>query len=240
MKVLCSRKSSWNRTTLSSVGEQSNLGEQRSGAAIEEHSRKPSDSLERDFLLKELELMEAETKRLRAEGPARLQFLFTITSAVLGSLLVLAGLEGLTEQQILAAAIVASFMLLMFSLLTYEYLIGRDISSDRTVRATSRVRRYFLERAPELKQYISWQTEDGPTQWVEQDRSRIRGMVLLITAGLVGLLGGLVFFELSRLDSGAYLSGTGLGAVTAIAMKIWSKLRLSSARNTALSEQRFR
>jgi len=80
------------------------------------------------FLLKELDLMETEIQRLRAEGLARVQFLFSITSALLGSLLALAGLSSLSHDLVRRAAVATTFLLFVFSLVTYEYLIGRDVS----------------------------------------------------------------------------------------------------------------
>lgn len=191
------------------------------------------------FLLKELEMMESEIKRLRGEGQTRLQFLVTITSAVLGSLVALSGVDGIAEAQLRGASIVATFMLYIFALATYEYTIGRDISTDRNARATSRIRRYFLECSPGIIDYLSWQTEDGPTQWVTKDRSRIRTLIMVIAAGLGGLCAGLIAFEISDVTAVGYKMGIPIGFLTIVILKCWAVRKLRRAKDTAIKEQRF-
>jgi hypothetical protein len=200
----------------------------------------PSRDKEREaFLLKELDLMEGEIKRLRAEGPLRLQFLFTTTSALLGSLLVLAGLKAIEPDWIRRAGIATSFLLFTFSLVTYDYLISRDISCDRNARATARIRQYFLSRSPGLSLHVSWQTIDRPTQWIRVDRSAIRRMAVFIASSVGGLSIGLTAFELARQYEIAYAVGIASGATVAFFMHLWASRRLKSAMAAALAEQRF-
>ena len=191
------------------------------------------------FLLKELDLMETEIKRLRAEGPARLQFLFTMTSAMLASLLVLAGLKTIDIEWARRGAIAVSLLLFALALVTYQYLIGRDISCDRNARGTARIRRYFLSRSPSLKPHISWQTTDGPTQWLREDNSGIRNMTVLIAASVDGLAIGLLTFELFGNPWPAYVAGLVTAVVTVVAMRVWAKRRLAAAMLRATEEQRF-
>ncbi len=183
--------------------------------------------------------MESEIKRLRAEGPARLQFLFSITSALLGSLLVLAGLKALDIELARRAAILTSFLLFSFSLVTYQYLIGRDISCDRNARATARIRRYFLERSPNLQRHISWQITDAPTQWLRVDNSGVRRMTILISSGLAGLFGGLSFFELWRNVALSYAAGFLGGVLVVGSLRQWASRRFTTALTAAMAEQRF-
>lgn len=191
------------------------------------------------FLLKELDLMESEVKRLRAEGPARLQFLLSITSALLGSLLVLAGLKTLEPDLIRRAAIVTSFLLFAFSLVTYQYLIGRDISCDRNARATARIRRYFLDRSPKLERHISWQTSDAPTQWLRIDNSGVRRMTVLISSGVGGLFFGMSGFEFFCSIYAGYAVGAVAAAFIAVGLRKWAARRLRDAHAKAVNEQRF-
>lgn len=197
------------------------------------------DSEREAFLLKELDLMETEIKRLRAEGPQRLQFLFTITSSLLGSLLVLAGLETIDSDWVCRAGIATSFLLFIFSLVTYDYLISRDISCDRNARATARIRQYFIGRSPDLERHVSWQTTDGPTLWIRVDGSSIRRMAIFIACGVAGLCLGLTAFELTYQYDLAYATGLVVSAAVAIAMRLWASRRLGQARANALAEQRF-
>ena len=202
----------------------------------------PDSSKEKEresFLLKELDLVESEIKRLRAEGPLRIQFLFTTTSALLGSLLVLAGLKSVDPEWVRRAGIATSFLLFTFAQVTFQYLIGRDISCDRNARATARIRRYFLDRSPSLQLHVSWQTSDAPTQWIRVDNSGIRWMNLLIASGVGSLCAGLVIFEVTQ----NYWVSYACGVVSAIfivgAMRYWARARLEGANKKALAEQRF-
>lgn len=207
------------------------------GAPPDDSARQATD---KDFLLKELDLMESEIKRIRAEGPARLQFLFTATSAILASLLVLAGLKSVTDEIARTAAVVANLLLLGFSLNTFGYLIGRDIATDRQARGTGRIRRYFLERSPELKPYITWQSIDAPTQWVTKDKSGVRGIVILIASGSAAMLTGFLCFQFFRNVVISYSTGAVAVGVTAFSMKAWASRRLRVAKEIAASDQRFR
>lgn len=191
------------------------------------------------FLLKELDFMEAEIKRLRAEGPARLQFLFTMTSAMLASLLVLAGLKTIDIEWARRGGIAVSLLLFALALVTYHYLIGRDISCDRNARGTARIRRYFLDRSPSLEPHVSWQTTDGPTKWLREDNSGIRNATVLIAAGLDALAVGLLTFELAGDPWTSYVSGLVTAAVTVITMRLWAKRRLAAAVQRAEAERRF-
>lgn len=197
------------------------------------------DKERESFLLKELELMEGEIKRLRAEGPTRIQFLFTTASALLGSLLVLAGLKSIEPEWIRRAGIATSFLLFAFALVTYQYLIGRDISCDRNARATARIRRYFLDRSPMLEPHISWQTSDQPTQWIIVDNSGIRRMNVLIASGVGGLCVGIFVFEVLGHLWVSYASGIITAAALALLMRYWAHARLKTARAKATDEQRF-
>jgi hypothetical protein len=200
----------------------------------------PRDKECEAFLLKELDLMESEIKRLRAEGPARVQFLFTITCALLASLLVLAGLKSLELEWIRRAAIVTSFLFFAFSLVTYTYLIGREISCDRNARATARIRRYFLDRSPELELHISWQTSDAPTQWLREDKSGPRQMTILLSSGAGGLCIGLASFECFKNEWIAYGTGLAVAAIVVYALRSWARRRLREAHAKAVDEQRFK
>ena len=216
-----------------------NLSDARVPAEAKAQDDVARAAAEKDFLLKELDLMESEIKRLRAEGPLRLQFLFTITSALLASILVLAGLKSISDDVARIAAIVASCLLMAFSLVTFDFLIARDIASDRQARGTGRIRRYFLERSPGLERYVTWQSIDAPTQWVTGDQSGVRWMVILIAGGSMGLFIGLLTFELFRTIPVSY--GVGIVSVVALAfsMKRWARRRFRVAKEKAASDQRF-
>jgi hypothetical protein len=200
---------------------------------------KHDEDLSKDFLLAELGMMEEEIKRLRTEGLARLQFLFSITSALLAGLLALAGLTTLSEETVRQAAVAACLLLFAFSLATFEYLIGHDISSDRNARGTARIRRYFLDRSAALAQHVSWQVTDAPTQWVSADLSTNRRMVALIACAMIGLASGICYFQFIGGAPESYYSGLVVALATANRLKRWSTRRLAAAFERAKADQRF-
>jgi hypothetical protein len=200
----------------------------------------PADDKEREsFLLKELDLVEGEIKRLRAEGLSRIQFLFTATSALVGSLLVLAGTKSIDPEWLRRAGIALSFLLVCFALVTYEYLIGRDISCDRNARATGRIRHYFLERSPGLAPYLTWGTSDAPTQWIAVDISGLRRFTALLTSAVGGIGSGLLAFELLQQNWPSVVAGGVSSASIFGGMRFWGRRRLDKARRRAIAEQRF-
>jgi hypothetical protein len=192
-----------------------------------------------EFLLQELQLMEGEIQRLRAEGVSRLNFLFSITSALFGALLAIAGLGKLSSQQIVVGFIVASFMLFIVSLSTYEFAVSRDILCDKNARGTGRIRRYFLTKHPEIEAHLSWQTNDEPTHWVQSNKSDIRRVAIFFSSTLAGLAcGASVFRVLASLEF-AVATFMGVSVLIGLALTLWAKQRLRTVYQRAQAECKF-
>lgn len=199
----------------------------------------PQDGNTDEFLRQELQLMEGEIQRLRVEGGSRLNFLFSITSALYGALLAVAGLGKLTTEQIVIGLVVASFMLFIVSLSTYEYAISRDILCDKNARGTGRIRRYFLSKHPEIESHVTWQANDEPTHWVRSNKSDIRRVALFFSSTLAGLTCGTLVFMILTTMAFAVATFMGTSVVIGLALTLWAKERLRSASLVAQSERRF-
>lgn len=190
------------------------------------------------FLLSELELIEKENQRLRTEGVARLNFLVAIVSGVLGGLFTLSSLGQFTIRQIIGALALASLLLFILSIGTYEYTIGRDISSDRNARATGRIRNYFIKRHPQIAKHVTWQTDDSPTNWVKKNKSNVRTTILFICTGLAAVSVGLSFYYCSEVLFWSLVSAIVTSGLVGITLMVWATVRLGKAKKRAVVEQR--
>lgn len=147
---------------------------------------------ELEFLLSEQNAMLEEIRRLRSEGLNRLNFFITITSAVVGGLVVLSQLASIPTGFLQHISILALLFLVLIGWGTFEFAISRDIATDSDVRATGRIRRYFIDRNPLLLQYLTWQLHDEPTSWVRDNHSEIRRSAQSILSLVIALITGLI------------------------------------------------
>ena len=192
-----------------------------------------------EFLLQELQLMEAEIQRLRAEGIARLNFLFTITSALFGGVLVIVGLGRLTDEQIIVGVFIASFILFVISLSTFEYALSRDVLCDKNARGTGRIRKYFLLKYKEIENHVTWQTDDAPTHWITSNRSDIRRVALFFTSTLAGIAGGSFVFWIFPSLAIALVAFIFILIITGLILIVWAEQRFKNACEKANREQKF-
>lgn len=131
-------------------------------------NEKSSDqSTVEQFLIAEQANISQEFRRLRDEGIRRLSFFITLTSGILGGLLLLVDGSRLTNQAIHWVWIIALTALSFLGWETFRYLIFRDIGTDFNMRAMARIRRYFVDLCPSIKDYILWNTSDEPSHYVD-------------------------------------------------------------------------
>jgi hypothetical protein len=143
-----------------------------------------------EFLLKEFDQADSERIRLRAEAIQRLNYFLTLTSAILGGL-VFFGQSG-QIQTVIYVLIAALVFLSVIGWQTFRYIIIRDINSDRMLRAQGRIRRYFVDNDPQIKDYLMWQTHDEPSGYITKNDSAIRRTSQTVMALLLSLLTSLL------------------------------------------------
>jgi len=146
-----------------------------------------------DFLLAEYAQINDERKRQREDGLHRLNFFITLTSSVLGGLVVVSGFGSLSGFQLRLIALGTLVFLIGVGWGTFLFSIARDISADRDIRAVARIRKYFVDANPDLLPYLTWQAHDEPTSYITgRHISNIRNTIQLILSVLTGLIVGIL------------------------------------------------
>lgn len=145
-----------------------------------------------EFLINQYNVISEETKRLRIEGLNRLNFFITITSAVIGGLLILSQVGSLSVALLKLIFIGALVFLLLIGWDTFKFSISRDKSTDFNVRATGRISRYFSEKNQTLEKYLLWQNHDEPTNWIVRNTSGIRRTTQSVLSFLCALISSLI------------------------------------------------
>ena len=193
------------------------------------------------FLLQELGIIENEIQRLRGEGTSRINFLLTLTTAIITAIVALSAVPTFPRRSIITLGLGASAFMLLVGLITLRYIAGREAATDMDVRANGRIRHYFVDRYPEIKQYMTWQTTDAPTAWVTQNRSFVR-RVQIVLCGLYA--SGVAAFGLASFSTRVglmfQLAIAALAFVLTYALaQLWCRHFFSRLASKARAQQRF-
>ncbi len=130
-----------------------------------------------DFLIAEFNELLSSFRHTEELGEKRVEFFITLTTAVLGAVVLLDRITG-------AVAIAALAMLLIFGLLVRKRIIRRNIKSHEYLRGTDRIRCYFASMHPEWEEYMFTAIrQDEPTR-----TSQIGGPISCLSFGTGGLL----------------------------------------------------
>ncbi len=153
-----------------------------------------------EFLIAEYSELSEEIRRLREQGINRLNFFITLTSAIVAGL-VLLGQSGSTSTAFLQLVALGAFLFLLLSgWYILESAIARDVSSDFHIRATGRIRRFFVDHYPLSEKYLMWQSHDEPTGLVTKNTSVVRrtlqSVLSLLCALSVALITNLITSDL--------------------------------------------
>ncbi|SNR73820.1 hypothetical protein [Actinomadura mexicana] len=192
------------------------------------------------FLLEELHNAEAEFRRLRAEGHARMTGFLTLVGATLGLVAALSGAKGLGSDALLRVVLAAALFIAVVGTNAYIGLVVRDIGTDACARAAARIRRYFVTEYPHLAPHVSWRHTDAPSTWMTRPRSVNRRQIGLITAAAYGGAAAAAVRTAFQPD-GAVTAGVGL-ATAAVAWPLllrWARRRMKDVADRARREQRF-
>jgi len=139
------------------------------------------------ILLEEYRSIHSEYLNRRDEGVTRLNFFITAASVLLGGALVLAGASNFPLVYFKIILLSAIFILLVIGLEICNFLVYRDIASDRDIRGLARIRNYFTKLDPELEQYFVTSTSDTPTGYISRNSSGMRRVAQVIVGFLFGL-----------------------------------------------------
>ena len=193
------------------------------------------------FLLSEFNNTYTEWRRIREEGRNRMQFMFSIMTAVIGGMVVLIEFKDIGGMETAALIFFIVFALMaVFSWQTVNFMVARAITTDRNTRVLARIRRYFVDKDKSIVKYITWQTDDEPTRFLTNKPTgllvmsqvlfsvNISFLVIIVTYKLlsVKLIHNCLFFIISWL-------------VTFIITRIISKKRIDNARKLAKGDVRL-
>jgi hypothetical protein len=122
---------------------------------------------------------------------------------------------------------------------TFLFTISRDISTDFNIRATGRIRRFFMDYDPAIANYLTWHAHDEPTPWVTRNTSNLRGTTQSILSLLLALIVGLV----ANLISGNILWSAAIGVtgfiISLIALVSYARKKFKAAKNVAQNTIKF-
>lgn len=162
------------------------------------------------FLLEQFKQIDAERMRLRGEAVQRLNFFLTLTSAILGGLVLLGSPNNSARTDYISLA--ALTFLSIIGWYTFHYIVSRDINTDSLLRANGRIRRYFVDRDESIQDYLIWQAHDEPTPYITKNNSTIRRTVqavlsflLAFTVSLLTSLSGRTAVVTVMVGIGAFL-----------------------------------
>lgn len=147
-----------------------------------------------DFLIAHYNAIHEETMRTRTAGIERLNFYVTLTTAVGGGLVLLVQLNPTATAMLKSVALLAVVFLILIGSNTMRFVISREINTDRNVRASGRIIRYFANHSPEIESYLTWNTHDKPTKWITSNSSGLRRSVQSLLSSQIGILAGLATF----------------------------------------------
>jgi hypothetical protein len=146
------------------------------------------ESASQRILLEEYRSIHSEYLNRRDEGVTRLIFFITAASVLLGGTLVFAsGASNLPLVYFKIILLSAIFILTVIGLEICNFLVYRDIASDRDIRGLARIRNYFTKLDPELEEYFVTSTSDTPTGYISRNSSGMRRVAQVIVGFLFGL-----------------------------------------------------
>jgi hypothetical protein len=204
------------------------------------HAEEPDNAVSADFMLHEYEALRARFEALRSEGINRLNFFLTLTSAVVGGFIILGGNSGLPAPVLRAILLIALLLLAIVGLDVYQYTITRDRVSDTVVRGMNRIRRYFVERDPDLEKFLMYPPDDELTSYIA-DRSSlgVRRIAQTVHSFIIGLAVGLVIDLLTPIISFSFLIGIITFVIDFSILEFYGRRKLRRAYDLALEERVF-
>ena len=150
---------------------------------------KQDDTSSPEFMLEEYKMLRERYHSVRSEGINRVNLLFTVTSAVLGGILLLD-----SKNSSFSSSFFQLILIVLLSILAvvahdiFLFMVARDRVSDRVERGMARIRRYFVERDNKLKDFITYPISDNPTHNLSRPSMGLRRSVQVIESFVITLI----------------------------------------------------
>ena len=188
------------------------------------------------FLLSEINLIDEEFRRIRAEGATRTNSYLTVAATIATAA---AAYTAQTRTPWWSIAVPAGLALFLLGLYVVFGMVIRDIESDRCARATGRIRHYFVELDADLGRYLTFQATDAPMPWVTRNQSVQRQTVIAVAAasGALAAAGGLAWRGVTAwVWLGVFVA---LAVVIGVVVHRTAGRKLRKTADRARREQRF-
>lgn len=154
--------------------------------------KQTDDAASHEFMLQEYKMLQERFQSLREEGIKRLTFFVTLTSAVIGGLLIIGNGMSQSPVPLKLLWLVALTLLAIIGSGLFRLMPFREASLDRVVRGMNRVRRYFIEHDPALSNYVIYPYHDEPTGYLTEPNSGLRQAAQTMQSFLLGFAIGIV------------------------------------------------
>lgn len=152
-------------------------------------TNKQDNSSSPEFMLEEYKMLRERYHSVRNEGINRVNLLFTVTSAVLGGILLFDSKNSSFSPGFFQLVLIVLLAILAFVAHDiFLFMIARDRVSDRVERGMARVRRYFVERDHQLQDFLTYPTSDHPTHSLSRPGTGLRRSVQIIESFVVTLI----------------------------------------------------
>jgi hypothetical protein len=191
------------------------------------------------ILLAEYGALNADYLNLRSEGVNRVNFFITAMSVVLGGVLVIASSNQLPVLYLKLIVSTAALLLASIGLEIHGYLIHREISSDLLMRGLARIRNYFVELDPQIRDNFVTKIADIPTGSLVHKRSGLRRTIQIIEGFLMGLISTVLSTLPPVSETINIVLGIAATILTILLLEINARRKLSKAFNRATAEMKF-
>ena len=206
------------------------------GMPTEHHN---DTSMSPEFMLQEYSALRERFHSLRTEGVNRLNFFLTLTSAIIGGVLVLGSGANLPPTLLESMLLAALILLAIVGIDVCQYMVTRDRITDRIERGMGRVRRYFVERDPSLANFIVHPYHDEPTSYLASGSRGVRRTAQTVQSFTVGLAAGIAADLVNIRTEYAVLIGVISFTLNFIILELYAKYTLRQALKKTEKEVKF-
>ena len=185
------------------------------------------------ILLEEFRFLESRYTTNRESGIARMNFFVTAASVGLGGVLVFGSNNNVPFTYFRFILLAALIILAAVGLDVYSTLVARVIAADRYVRGLARIRHYFIELDPGIKDYFLSRITDAPTNYLNPKSSGMRRTAQIVESFLLGLSLTLLSTFLPLAPEANILIGSASSILIFIILEANARRRISMALKTA-------
>lgn len=207
---------------------------------VEKSKSKKNIEGSQSILLQEYQALHEDYLHQRSEGVTRVNFYITAMSVILGGALVFASSKNsLVDVYLRPVLISATVLLFVIGRDVYNYLVQRDLATDRAIRGMARVRHYFVKVNPELKNYFINNIYDTPSGYLVAKNSGMRRTTEVILGFLLGISLAVIFSYFFSNTMICFAVGVFSGAMAALFFEVMARRRLEKALQKAEKDIRF-